>query len=80
MKLGVNLPSMIDNSINFTPSLKFPLPVGDGGEWCNNKKRPSDTISLQIATKILSFNECRILFNKVLTPLGLALELAKRRQ
>lgn len=42
-----NWPSMIDNSINIAPSLKLPLPVRNGREWCNHKKWSPDTIPLQ---------------------------------
>lgn len=42
-----DLPSMVDNSINVTPSLKFSLPVGDCRERCNYKEWTPDTIPLQ---------------------------------
>ena len=45
--MNSNSPSMIDNSIYVTPSLKFPLPVRNGREWSDHKKWPPDTIPLQ---------------------------------
>lgn len=49
-----NWPSMIDNSIYVTPSLKFPLPVRNGREWRYHKEWPPDTIPLQTTTSIFS--------------------------
>ena len=45
-KKKIMLPSMINYCIDFTPSLKFSLPVGNSWKWSNNQERPSNTIPL----------------------------------
>lgn len=53
-----NWPSMIDNSINIAPSLKLPLPVRNGREWCNHKKWSPDTIPLQTPNMLVNTSDC----------------------
>lgn len=45
-KKKIMLPSMINYCIDFTPSLKFSLPVRNSWKWSNNQERPSNTIPL----------------------------------
>ena len=41
------IPSVIDHHVQVAPTLKLPLPVGDGGERSDDQEGPADASTLQ---------------------------------